>query len=302
MRWKALLAVLGVIVLCVGGYFSRHQLGKAVDAIAAADPNWLWVGALAFVTATVAAAGSWRCAVGLAGGETNLLDACARYGCGSFVNTFVPFRAGDAVRIALFSRLVPHRKRVRATAGSFAAIGAARAVVLTALVAAGALAGAVPLWPLAVLAGLVALAVGGAWFAKRHDGDGFLDAFRTLAEEKRAGARLIGWMAASTVARYLAAAAICASLGIEDAFAAAIIILPALDLAMLFPVTPGNVGMTSGAIAVALKAHGVSFDDGLAAGITFHAVETGVGLLFGIGGLIWLAPALKLRERLTSAA
>jgi hypothetical protein len=107
-------------------------------------------------------------------------------------------------------------------------------------------------------------------------------------------------MAASTVCRYLAAAAACASLGIREAFAAAIIILPALDLAGLFPVTPGNVGLTSGAIAVALKAHGIAFHDGLAAGIAFHAVETGVGLLFGIFALVWLAPAVTTRTRLTS--
>jgi uncharacterized membrane protein YbhN (UPF0104 family) len=302
VKRKALLAAAAAIVLGVGGYFSRHELGRAVDAITGADPTWLWLAALAFICATIAAAGSWRCAVGLAGGETSLLDACARYGAGSLVNTFVPFRAGDAVRIALFSKLVPHRRRVRATAGSFAALGAARALVLTALVAAGAMAGAVPLWPLAVLAALVAAAAVAAYVARRHDSGGFLDAFRALADDKRAAVRLIAWMIASTVARYLAASAICASLGIKAAFAAAIIILPALDLAGLFPVTPGNVGVTSGAIAVALKAHGIAFHDGLAAGIAFHAVETGVGLLFGIVGAVWFAPAIRLRERLTSTA
>ncbi|HEY3541027.1 MAG TPA: lysylphosphatidylglycerol synthase domain-containing protein [Gaiellaceae bacterium] len=299
---KGLIAAAAIVALGVGAYFSRGALGDAVDAITAADPNWLWVAGIAFIAATVAAAGSWRCAVGLAGGDTGLIDACARYGAGSLVNTLVPFRAGDAVRLALFSKLVPHAKRVRATVGSFAALGAARALVLTALVGAGALAGAVPLWPLAVLIGLVAIAAGAAYFARRHESDGFLDAFRALAEDKEAAARLIAWMVASTVARYLAAAAVCASLGIHAAFAAAIIILPALDLAGLFPVTPGNAGLTSGAIAVALRAHGVSFDDGLAAGLAFHAVETAVGLLFGIMGAVWFAPAIKLRERLTSTA
>jgi hypothetical protein len=98
-------------------------------------------------------------------------------------------------------------------------------------------------------------------------------------------------MIASTVARYFAAAAICASLGVQAAFAAAIIILPALALAGLFAPTPGNVRVTSGAIAAALKAHHVAF----------HAVETAVGLLFGLFGAIWLAPAIRLRTRLTSA-
>lgn len=296
---KALIAAAALAGLGVGAYFSRHALGKAVDAIGAANPNWLSLAALAFVGATVAAAGCWACAVALAGGETALIDSCARYGAGSLVNTFVPFRAGDAVRIALFSRRIPHQHRVRATTGSFAAIGAARAVVLTALVGAGALAGAIPLWPLGALAGLIAAAIVASYVARDHDAGHFLDAFKAL--DRRSAPRLIGWMILSTVCRYLAAAAVCASLGIHAAFAGAIIILPALDLAGLFPVTPGNVGLTSGAIAVALKAHQVAFHAGLAAGLAFHAVETGVGLLFGIGAAVWFAPALKARARLTSA-
>ena len=295
---KALAAIGTLAILAVGAYVSRHALADAVHAIANADPDWLALAAAGFIGATIAAAGSWCCAVGLAGGETSLIDSCARYGAGSLVNTFVPFRAGDAVRIALFSRCIPHRKRLRATTGAFAAIGAARAAVLTALVAAGAVAGAIPLWPLAVLAGLVLLAAGTACIARGHDAGHLLDAFKAL--DANTAPKLIAWMAASTVCRYLAAAAACASLGIREAFAAAIIILPALDLAGLFPVTPGNVGLTSGAIAVALKAHGIAFHDGLAAGIAFHAVETGVGLLFGIFALVWLAPAVTTRTRLTS--
>jgi len=58
----------------------------------------------------------------------------------------------------------------------------------------------------------------------------------------------------------------------------------------LLPLTPGNVGFTSGAIAMALHAQGTSFTDALAAGIAFHAVETGVGLMVGVGSLLWLAP------------
>jgi len=273
-------------------------LADAVHAITSANPSWLALAAAGFIGATTAAAGSWCYAVGLAGGATNLIDGCARYGAGSLVNTFVPFRAGDALRIALFSRCVPRGRQLRATTGAFAAIGAARAAVLTALVATGAAAGAIPLWPLAVLAGFVALAAGTAYIARGHDAGHVLDAFKAL--DARTAPKLLTWMVASTVCRYLAAAAACASLGIHAAFAAAIIILPALDLAGLFPVTPGNVGLTSGAIAAALAAHGIAFPDGLAAGIAFHAVETGVGLLFGLLAVVWFAPAIKVRARLTS--
>lgn len=299
---KLVLALAGLAALGVGAYVTRDSLARAVHAIEGANANWLFLTGVAFLAATVSAAGSWSCVVGLAGGRTTLPDSCARFGCGSLVNTFVPFRAGDAVRLALFSRLVPHRGRVRSTIGSFAALGAARAVVLIALVACGALAGAMPLWPLAALAGLVTVAVAVGWIARRRDFGHLLDAFRALFEDRRAAVTLLAWMVAATVFRYLAAATACASLGISHAWAAAIIILPALDLAGLFPVTPGNVGVTSGAIAVALRAHNVAFHQGLAAGIAFHAVETAVGVLFGVAGGVWLAPTIRVRSRVTSTA
>ena len=43
-------------------------------------------------------------------------------------------------------------------------------------------------------------------------------------------------------------------------------------------------------LAVVLAAHGVPLAQGLAAGIAFHAVETAVGLSYGLGSLVWLAP------------
>ena len=67
-------------------------------------------------------------------------------------------------------------------------------------------------------------------------------------------------------------------------------IVPALDIACLLPITPGNIGVTSATIAMALQAHGTSFTNGLAAGIAFHAIETAVGIMFGIASLVWLAP------------
>jgi len=166
--------------------------------------------------------------------------------------------------------------------------------VLAALVVAGSLAGAMPLWPLLVLLGLVAVAVGLAWRARRRSAGGrlshLLDAFRALGREPRAAVRLVAWIALSTAGRLAAATAVGAALGIRQPLAAAVVIVPALDLAGMMPLTPGNIGVTSGAIAMAFQAHGISFTRGLAAGIAFHAVETAVGILFGLSSVIWLAP------------
>ena len=66
--------------------------------------------------------------------------------------------------------------------------------------------------------------------------------------------------------------------------------MPALDIASLLPITPGNIGVTSATIAMALEAHGTPLTNGLAAGIAFHAIETAVGIMFGVASLVWLAP------------
>src|SRR6476469_1596069 len=84
----------------------------ALDTIATADAKWLWLAGVGFLVSVVASAASWRCAIWFCGGRLSLTEACARYGAGSLVNTFVPFRAGDAVRIGLFARVLPNRERL----------------------------------------------------------------------------------------------------------------------------------------------------------------------------------------------
>jgi glycosyltransferase 2 family protein len=287
-------AAAGLLLLALFAAVATPQLlgtrvAEALDTVAGADPTWLWLAGIGFAVSVLAAAGSWRCAIGLCGGRLSVADACARYGVGSFVNTIGPFRAGDAVRIGLFARVLPSEKRLLTTSGAFAALGAARAVVLGALVVAGYLAGAVPLWPLLVAVGLIAVAVAVA-IASRRSSAHILDAFRSLASEPSGAARLVAWLAVSTIGRLISATAVGAALGLPHPLAAAIVIIPALDVAGLIPLTPGNIGITSGAIAIALQAQGTSFTNGLAAGIAFHAVETAVGLMFGIASLVWMAP------------
>jgi hypothetical protein len=57
-----------------------------------------------YAAALVCCAGGWRA---LLPASLPLYDAVARYGVGSLANTFLPGRAGDAIRIGLFGRVVP---------------------------------------------------------------------------------------------------------------------------------------------------------------------------------------------------
>jgi uncharacterized membrane protein YbhN (UPF0104 family) len=270
------------------------RVEEAMGALGAADPSWLWLAGAGFGVAVLAAAGSWRSALGLCGGRIGLADATARFGAGSLVNTFTPVHAGDAVRIGLFARALDQDERLWRAGGAFAALGAARAVVLAALVAAGVAARALPAWPLFVLVGIAAVAGVLAFAVRRRDAYGraahVFDAFRKLGREPGLACRLVAWVALSLGGKVLAAAAVGSALGIGSPVAAALVIVPALEVTGLVPLTPGNVGITSGAVAVVYHTHGTSFAAALAGGIAFHAVETAVGIAFGLGSLAWLAP------------
>ncbi|HEY7206950.1 MAG TPA: lysylphosphatidylglycerol synthase domain-containing protein [Gaiellaceae bacterium] len=269
------------------------RINAALDLLGEASPEWLWLAVLGFVCSLVGAAGAWCSAVRLCGGRLGLLDANGRYGVGSLVNTFVPARAGDAVRIALFSRTVDHPDRLWATGGAVAAVGAARAVGLGVLVVCGAALGATPLWPLLVVGALTGLVAAVAWKARtsvaRSHAAHVLDAFRALGREPLAGARILGWVGLATAGRVGAAAAVAAALGVPRPLAAALIIVPALDLAGMMPLTPGNLGIASGAVAMALQAHGVGLTEAISAGIAFHALETAISVLYGTVGALVVA-------------
>jgi uncharacterized membrane protein YbhN (UPF0104 family) len=289
------LLTLAIVAIAATPQLLGSRVGAALDAVGEAGRGWLWIAALAFLVSLVGAAGAWRSAVRLCGSTVGFVDANARYGVGSLANTFIPARAGDAVRIALFARTLDHPDRLWTTGGAVAAVGAARATALGVLVVCAAAMDALPLWPLLVVCALVGVTV----VVARRVRDGrarthvahVLDAFRELGRSPKSGLRILAWVLLTTAGRVGAAAAVAAALGVRAPLAAAIIIVPALELASLFPLTPGNLGVTSGAIAVTLKAHGIAVTQALSAGIAFHAVETAVSVVFGLLSLLLVAGA-----------
>jgi hypothetical protein len=163
----------------------------------------------------------------LLGGSLSLRGACARYGAGSLVNTFVPARAGDAVRLGLFGRLVPGG--LLAAGGTAAVVGTVRWLIIVPLGIAAAAAARLPLPPLAVAAAGVAvvpLAVA-LLLACR----GSRRARALLAPVRTAGRTgltlLLVWVGATVVAR-IAAAALAAAMLHRPRPAAPVVELPRL--------------------------------------------------------------------------
>ena len=194
--------------------------------------------------------------------------------------------------MTLFARCLEGGDRAWRMGGVFTVITAMRLIVFGIILVSAAALGAVPLWPLLVLTGvavfIVAVAAATRDRTPRTHVAHLLDAFRSLGRFPRAGARIAGWIALSTAARFMGATAIAAALGVHGPLLAALIILPALDLAGLIPLS-GNVGITSGAVAVVLQTHGVGLEQALATGLAFHAVETAAGIACGTAGVVFLS-------------
>jgi uncharacterized membrane protein YbhN (UPF0104 family) len=280
-----------VVVLATRpGLLGRHA-GSAMEGIEQARPIWLWIAAFCFLGSLLASSSSWRSALALCGGRLARTEAAARYGVGSLVNSLSPARVGEAARIALFMRALDGDDRGWRIGGVFGVISALRCLVFALVVVAGAAAGAFPLWPVLLLTALVAVAAVAAVAARerapRSRAAHLLDAFRAAGGAPLDSLRIAGWIAAGTAMRFGGATAIATALGVHAPLTAALIIVPTLDLAGLIPLS-GNLGITSGAVAMALQAHGVGISQALATGLAFHAVETAAGIAFGGAGTLLL--------------
>jgi uncharacterized membrane protein YbhN (UPF0104 family) len=309
-RKRHLALFVGSIAVLVAIAATPQLLGERVangfEGLADAEAGWLWLAGCAFGASLLASASGWASALTRCGGTTTRPDAAARYCTGSLVNAVAPARLGSAVRFALFSRTLPAEGRLWTTGGIATSLGAVRLLWLALVLALGSLSGQLPRWPIALMLFGVAVAAAVAWRARNsRPGARFthvLDAFRVLGRCPRAAAQIVGWIGLGMGLRLAAAAGIAAAFGIDRPLTAALLIIPVLDLAGLLPITPGNVGVSSAAVAFALTAHGAASDVALSAGIAFGAVETLTTFALGCGSLLYFAGGRTEARRWRTAA
>ena len=281
---------------------AREHLSGAMGALRGADPRWLGLAALGFAAAFGCTVGAWTAAFRAAGGRICPRQAASRLGIGSLVNCFAPAKLGDAVKVALCSKAIDAPGRLWTAGGVYAAISAARCLALAALVVVAAAAGALPWWPVLVLCAFVgALAAAGTLSGRLHHPRiaQLVEGLAALERSPRAMATLLAWTFAMAAARVGATVAVAASLGLPHPLLAALVILPALDVASAFPITPGAVGIGSGAVAVALAGRGIGMPDALGTGIAMQAIESVVSITAGSLGILYLAQARPAYRRWT---
>lgn len=236
------------------------------------------------------------------------------FSVGLLANLLLPGRAGEVTRIAVLARRLPGRKGIWATllgtVFAYRVLDLVPSVVLVAYVLVSA---EVPPWAhtsfLVVLAlGSASLAIGFA-SARRYEhssfGAGRVRSLVLMARQGLGVLRAPGAVLRTTLfqclawtSQLLAVVATMQAYGLGLPLSAAALVLVMVNLAILVPLWPGNVGLLQAAVALPLLSYGVDLASGLAFGVGLQAVEFSVGASLG---LLFLAheglslPALKRR-------
>lgn len=294
---RATLAVSATAILALAAALALPQLlgghlTAAFAALAGAERHWLAVGLAGFGLSFVCTVAAWRAALASAGGRICPRQAAARLGVGSLVNSFAPAKLGDAVKIALCAKAIDSPGRLWTTSGVYAALAAARSLTLAGLVVVAFATGAMPLWPVFVLVGGVGVIATVAAFSSRLRNHPRIaqvaSGLAALERSPRALVTVLAWTAAMQLSRLAGTVAVVLALGLPHPFLAALVILPALDVAAAVPITPGSIGVGSGAVAVALASRGIGMTAALGVGFSIQAVETMVSLAVGTTGAAYL--------------
>ncbi len=259
---------------------------------AAAGPDWLLL-ALAFLVMASAQplrALAWKATLG---GEVGVRAVYVASALGSFLDTVLPARLGEASKVAVLraasGRGWPGLSRA---AGSLLCAHLLEAVAFLAVGAAAAFFLPFPAWATWTMAGGLALAAGSlaAAVALRAllgrflpGGLGRFLAAAALPPRVLAGAG--GILLATWVVRWLGMTLLLNAWGVEVGLGAALVYLVVTGLANAAPILPGNAGVYQGAAVGALALIGEAGSKALAVGLVaplFASLVTGAAALAGL--------------------
>ncbi|HET9545672.1 MAG TPA: lysylphosphatidylglycerol synthase transmembrane domain-containing protein [Gaiellaceae bacterium] len=223
----------------------------------------------------------------------------AAFSIGLLGNAALPGRAGELARVIVLNRRLPHRPGTWATLmGTVFTHRLFDVVVASGLVVFVIYAARIPSWARPTLAIALGIGIGllvAALVVARRTPRGGLDglgpvrrllglARRGLTVLKRPApaATALAFQAVGWATQLLAVWAMLYAFEIDLPIEAAALVLVIMNLVMVFPLWPGNVGLVQAAVALSLLTYGVSYGRGFAFGIGVHAVELGVGIALGL--------------------
>ncbi len=312
--WAGGMFVLASLVLAILALWWRGPDWNTVyHAFDFVSWRWVVVGVLLNVLSVLFRTWSWSLTIDQAMPPPlpRFRQVLSAFGVGLLGNAVLPARAGELARVAVLRRHLPHGKGTSATLlGTVFAHRLFDLFPIALLVAYVAATAKLPHWAVTgvvivglVGLGLLALAVLSARRAHGVAPHGQRTVRRLLAMARQGLAvlrapgaafaaiccQIVGW-----TLQLLAVWVVTKAFDLDVPLPAAALVLVLMNIATVFPLWPGNVGLLQAAVALPLVQYGVPYGTGFAFGLVLQAMEMSVGV--GVG-LVMLA-----REGLSLAA
>jgi uncharacterized protein (TIRG00374 family) len=301
---RGALAVMLVAGAALAFWWRGPSWSLVADAFTAVTWRWVYFAVLLNLLSVLARAVAWRTVIDQAmpPPHPRFGDVFSAFSVGLLANAVLPARAGEVVRIGVLRRHLPPRRGLWATlAGTVLAHRVFDLVAVTVLVVYVLMQARIPPWAvtsLVIVVALGAILLGIAILAaRRHtiDVGRELGRIRSLVVMARNGLgvmrsplaagfavlmQLVGW-----TFQLLAVWAAMRAFGIDEPLAAAGLVLLLMNVATIFPLWPGNVGLLQAAVALPLVSYGITYAHGFAFGIGLQAIEMSVGVGAGLAFL-----------------
>lgn len=307
-RW-----VRAVVVLIVAGgltaLFVLHgpNWGRVADAFASVRWEWVVAAVGLNLLSVIVRALAWRTVIvqAMPPPHPSFMLVFSAFSIGLFANAVLPGRVGELARVAVLDRKLREQQET-AWAVLLGTVFAHRVfdlVAATALIVFVLSTAHIPDWAVTslivvVIAGVVLFSVAVLSARRREFSDlGGLSSVRKVVRLGRYGLGVMREPAAAALAAFFqilgwtcqlfAVWAAMHAFGIHKGLPAAGVVLVLVNVATIFPLWPGNVGLVQAAIAIPLNSYyGVPRSVGVAFGFGLQAIEASVGV--GVG-LIFLA-------------
>lgn len=297
---------IGVIVAVAAGvgavlWWRGPDWDQIHDAFNAVRWYWVLVAIGLNLLSIVVRAMAWQTVISQAmpAPQPRLPLVFSAFCVGLFANAVLPGRIGELARVAVLTRKGPSRPGTWATlVGTVFAHRVFDLIPAVLLIVYVLITAKIPQWAITSLVAVIA--VGSALFllafmsARRHqrsvlDEAGSLKRVVTMAQHglgvmhepvPAAAACLLqglGWLC-----QFFAVYTAMRAFHIHSPLPAAGLVLVLMNIATIFPLWPGNVGLTQAAIALPLVQYGVAYARGFAFGIGLQAIEASVGVGIGL--------------------
>lgn len=302
---------MALVVLAAGGlvallWWRGPAWSGIVDAFTAVEWHWVAAAVGLNLLSVIARAFAWKIVIDQAipTPRPSFPLVFSAFSVGLFANAVLPGRIGELARVAVLNRHLAQRGMWPRLLGTVFAHRVFDLVAVIGLILYVALTAHIPNWAVTsliavVVAGvaLFTIAVLGARYDRMPTVDDGLGAVRKvirlarygLGVMRRPGAaavaclfQILGW-----VCQLFAVYTTMRAFGIHEPLPAAGLVLVLMNVATLFPLWPGNIGLVQAAVALPLfQYYGVAKANGIAFGFGLQAIEASVGV--GVG-LLFLA-------------